>query len=145
MTSRGRWILAGVAALGLLAAVAMVPAPAGAASLAKAVNSLTVHGGTCCYDPCITYKARHQRHSVCCNCGCQPQTKVTLTVADPATCDCSVEVPICIPACCEGDPCVTSRCGALGRRIVWYEWKCGFKARVVFNKHNEITVTSFGA
>jgi hypothetical protein len=71
--------------------------------------------------------------------------EVVLVVADPATCDCAVEVPLCIPACCEGEPCVTSRCGVLGRRIVWYEWKCGFKARVVFTKHNEINVTSFGA
>ncbi len=147
MSNRGRMILAGMAAIGLLAVVAVGPTTATAKSLASAMKSLTVHGdaGGCCYDPCIKYVARHKHHSVCCGCGCKPLTEVTLDVPDPATCDCSVEVSVCVPACCEGDPCVTSRCGVLGRRIVWYEWDCGFKARVVFNKHNEITVTSFGA
>jgi len=53
----------------------------------------------CCPDPCIVY--RHCGPKLCCN--CDPPKEIVLKVKDPCT-GCVVEVPICLPACCEGEP-----------------------------------------
>jgi hypothetical protein len=45
---------------------------------------------------------------------------------------CAYEIPICIPACCIGDPTVSGGRGILGRGIVEYRWACGFRAIVKF-------------
>jgi hypothetical protein len=50
---------------------------------------------------------------------------------DPAT-DCAYEIPMCIPACCVGDPKVSGGRGILGRGVVEYCWPCGFRAIVKF-------------
>lgn len=70
--------------------------------------------------------------------------KVALEVPDPACCKYLVEVPVCIPACCTDVPKMHSRCGVLGRRIVVYDWCCGYKVRVVFNRCNDVVVHSYG-
>jgi hypothetical protein len=96
----------------------------------------------CCYQPCITY------HYLGCKkrcCGCEPPVPVVLTVVDPCCC-CAIEVPVCLPARCVGcEPCVTSRCGVLGRGIVEYKWDCGFRVRIVINKGGDVRVTYIGA
>ena len=94
----------------------------------------------CCYKPCIKYFYLGCRR-VCCECG--PPVKAVLKVKDPCCC-CYVNVPVCLPVCCKGKPCVTSRCGLLGRGIVNYSWECGFKIRVVTTASGDIRVTSFG-
>ena len=101
------------------------------------------HAGVpkCCYKPCISYFYRGCRR-VCC--GCDPPVKVVLKVKDPCCC-CYVNVPVCLPACCKGKPCVTSRCGLFGRGIVHYSWACGFSIRVVTTAQGDVRVTSFGA
>ena len=43
---------------------------------------------------------------------CKPPVKTVLKVMNPITC-CPVDVPVCLPACCEGCPAVDSRCGML--------------------------------
>ena len=55
---------------------------------------------------------------------------IMLTI-DPAT-DCAYEIPMCIPACCVGDPKVSGGRGILGRGVVEYCWPCGFRAIVKF-------------
>jgi hypothetical protein len=42
------------------------------------------------------------------------------------------EIPMTIPACCVGDPKVSSRRGIFGRGIVEYRWDSGFRAIVKF-------------
>jgi hypothetical protein len=93
----------------------------------------------CCPKPCITY--RHRGPKLCC--GCEPGVPTVLLVKDPCTC-CEVEVPVCLPACCQGEPTVCSGVGFLGRDIVDYEWCCGFSVRVVFKHSGDLLVTTWG-
>ena len=55
---------------------------------------------------------------------------VMITI-DPAD-GCAYEIPMCIPACCVGDPQVKGGVGILGRGKVEYRWPCGFRAIVKF-------------
>ena len=97
----------------------------------------------CCDTPCIDYRHRRPCRKVCCECA--PPQKMTLCVKDPCCCDSSVKVPVCIPSCCKGEPCVSGRCGVLGRGVVTYEWCCGYKLTVTFKKCGDLTVTYFGS
>jgi hypothetical protein len=65
---------------------------------------------------------------------CQPKIEVILQVKDPCTC-CIIEVPVCIPACCTGNPTVCCRSGFLGRHIVTYSWCCGVSVDIVFKRN----------
>jgi len=74
-----------------------------------------------------------------------PPKKIVLVVKDPCYCDCSLEVPICLPSCCKGEPCVTSRCGVLCRGVVTYKWCCGFRVKVIFRNCGDVLVVSYGS
>jgi hypothetical protein len=94
----------------------------------------------CCLAPCIKYVTRGH-HKDCYGCATQ---QLVLPVKNPCSCcGCAIEVPMCIPACCVGAPCVDSHCGLLGRGVVWYKWPCGFKARVAFRHCGDVVVTYF--
>ena len=117
-----------------------------AALRAPEAQAHTGFGPGCCepkcdYNPCIKYLHRRGRCRSCYN--CDPSQKIVMEVADPCCCKCTVEVPMCIPACCKDKPCVSSSCGPF-RGVVWYKWCCGFEARVVFSRCGDITVTYFG-
>ncbi len=105
-----------------------MPAPEAAAPVAEAANVI---------QPCIDYRThRSARRMLRCN----PQVKVVMVAQNPADC-CLYEVPLCIPCCCEGEPCVTSECGLFGRGVVTYCWPCcGFEAKVVFKDCHEVKV-----
>jgi hypothetical protein len=45
---------------------------------------------------------------------------------------CLYEIPLCLPACCVGEPTVDERRGLGGRGVVEYCWECGFSATVKF-------------
>jgi hypothetical protein len=106
-----------------------------------AANSVGCQQVACCYNPCVNYKYR--RGCVCCK-TCDPPVKQVLTVLDPCNCGCAVAVPVCVPACCTGAPCVSSRCG-LFRGHVSYEWSCGYRIDVAIGKRSgNVTVTYFG-
>jgi len=92
----------------------------------------------CCYNPCIKYRERGLRKRCY---GCQSQ-QIVLKVQDPCQCHCVVEVPVCIPACCQGPPKVCGRCGVFCRGVVDYEWCCGFQVRVTLTKHGDVIATS---
>jgi hypothetical protein len=93
----------------------------------------------CCPKPCITY--RHRGPKLCC--GCEAPVKTVLKVKDPCTC-CEIEVPVCLPACCKGEPTVCCGAGFLGRDVVTYEWCCGFSVRVAFKHSGDLIVTTWG-
>lgn len=93
----------------------------------------------CCPKPCITY--RHRGPKLCCT--CEPPVKTVLKVKDPCTC-CEVEIPVCLPACCKGEPTVCCTTGAFCRDVVIYEWCCGFSVRVTFKHTGDLIVTTWG-
>lgn len=97
----------------------------------------------CCYEPCFRYKTHRLFVKKACPCACGPPTEVILQVTDPR-CNCYVDVPVCLPSCCEGIPCITSRCGLFKRGIVEYEWCCGFKIKMVFKDCGKIDVHYYG-
>jgi hypothetical protein len=45
---------------------------------------------------------------------------------------CLYEIPLCLPACCVGEPTLEERRGLRGRGVVEYCWACGFSATVKF-------------
>jgi hypothetical protein len=59
------------------------------------------------------------------------QVELVMVTQDPAD-GCCYEIPLCIPACCTGDPKVSSGRGIFGRGVVEYCWSCGFRAKVKF-------------
>ena len=95
----------------------------------------------CCPQPCISYVNRGC-FKVCC--GCEAPKKTTIKVVNPCTC-CTVEIPVCLPACCDGCPQVTSRCGLLCRGVVHYDWCCGFSVTVRFDRCGDAVVIYRGA
>jgi len=105
---------------------------------AAAVKVATCEPVKCCpRDICYA----HHR-----GCGCYDSCKrmdVILQVKDPCAC-CVVEVPVCIPACCTTPPTVCCYKGFLRRQVVEYSWACGFKLKVVFDRHGDIAVHYYG-
>jgi hypothetical protein len=94
----------------------------------------------CCAEPCIKY--HHRGPKLCCG-NCSAPKEIVLKVKNPCT-GCETEVPVCTPACCEGEPKVCEGTGFLGRDIVEYEWCCGFYVRVAFTHCGDIVVTTWG-
>jgi hypothetical protein len=94
----------------------------------------------CCPTPCITY--RHRGPKLCCGC-CQPGVPTVLAVKNPCT-GCPVEVSVCLPACCTGEPKVCCGTGFLCRDVVEYEWCCGYSVRVAFMHCGNVLVTTWG-
>lgn len=82
------------------------------------------HKGCVCFDPCKT-------------------TPLVLQVKDPCAC-CLVEVPVCMPTCCSGDPKVCCHKGFMHRQVVEYSWDCGFSLKVVFDRKGDIVVHYYG-
>ena len=93
----------------------------------------------CCPKPCITF---HHIGPKLCR-GCEPPIQTVLTVKNPCT-GCEVEVPICMPACCKGEPTVCSTTGIFCRDVAIYEWCCGFRVRVTFKHCGDLLVTTWG-
>ncbi|MCI0332295.1 MAG: hypothetical protein L0228_03590 [Planctomycetes bacterium] len=59
------------------------------------------------------------------------QVELVMIAQNPAD-GCFYEIPMCIPACCTGEPIVSSGRGIFGRGVVEYCWECGFRAIVKF-------------
>lgn len=56
---------------------------------------------------------------------------LVMLTKDPTN-NCAYEIPMCVPACCVGDPKVSNGRGIFGRGVVEYRWACGFRAIVKF-------------
>lgn len=98
----------------------------------------------CCYTPCISYKTHRLFTKKACPCDCAPPVEMILQVVDPR-CNCYVDVPVCVPACCvDMMPEVDSRCAIFKRGIVEYTWCCGYKIKVVFAGHDKVNVHYYG-
>lgn len=91
---------------------------------------------------CVRY-VQHCPHRKTC-CGCATSYQTVLTVIDPKTC-CPVDVPVCLPSCCTGQPQSSGRNGLLGRGITNYSWCCGYNIRIVVGHHGDVTVHYYGA
>jgi hypothetical protein len=59
------------------------------------------------------------------------EVHLMMMVKNPAD-GCVYEIPLCIPACCTGEPTMEEWCGLFGRGVVEYCWECGFTAKVIF-------------
>jgi hypothetical protein len=59
------------------------------------------------------------------------EVNVVMIARNPAD-GCYYEIPMCIPACCVGEPKVEGGRGILGRGVVEFCWECGFTAVVKF-------------
>ncbi|HZZ27815.1 MAG TPA: hypothetical protein VFE46_07375 [Pirellulales bacterium] len=128
------------AALVLLAGLANVSAAQSTPVKNASLNS----SGDCCqtaptpapacttYKPCITYRG-------CCDC-CGPKVSQVLKVKDPGDCCCNslAEIPVCLPACCK-NPCVSCKCGLLGRGVVTYSYDCCC-VTVIFTRCGDVIV-----
>lgn len=130
--------LAWTALFGLIASVGL--ANASPAVACDRCHKADCCGPVCCYNPCIKYvdACRAKR---CSDCG--PKIETVLLVKDPCTC-CLVQVPVCIPACCCGEPCVDARIGLLGTGKVFFKWDCGYELKVAFAKTGDIKVVYLG-
>ena len=95
-------------------------------------------------EPCIKYHHKHAHKHMCGKSCCeQPTYETVLNPTSPETCQ-TVAVPVCLPACCQGCPCETSRCTLLGCGQVRYDYACGCSVIIRFAKHGDIHVTYVG-
>ena len=59
------------------------------------------------------------------------EVELIMVTQNPAD-GCFYEIPLCIPACCTGEPIMSGGRGIFGRGVVEYCWPCGFRAIVKF-------------
>jgi len=98
----------------------------------------------CPTNPCIKYRHKHaHKHRHGAGCCPEPTWETVLNPCSPET-GCMVSVPVCLPACCQGCPCETSRCTLLGCGLVKYDYGCGCSVHIRFQKHGDILVTYIG-
>lgn len=129
-------------------ATAATPAPAKDASAAKAPAPApeTAPPTKAAKPAAPAAKAGCAPKQNCCQpcCDNRPPVKTVLHVVNPLTC-CTVDVPVCLPACCEGEPTVCSRCGIiLCRSVVTYDWCCGYRVIVRFRACGDVVVAYRG-
>ena len=136
----GLVIMAGVQFNAPAALAGIAPQQARLSSLAKRTGADCAPEAACCPKPCITY--RHRGPKLCCG-NCEPPVETILKVKDPCTC-CEVDVPVCLPACCTGEPKVCSGVGIFGRDVVEYQWCCGYSVKVAFKRSGDMIVTTWG-
>ncbi len=65
--------------------------------------------------------------------------ELTMVTQNPAD-GCFYEIPLCLPACCTGEPTMTSYCGLLGRCVVVYCYECGLEIEVKFRLRGDVEV-----
>jgi hypothetical protein len=68
-----------------------------------------------------------------------PFVEFTMITQNPAD-GCFYEIPMCLPACCVGEPQVTSYCGLFGRGVVKYCYECGLEVEVKFRLRGDVEV-----
>ena len=100
---------------------------------------------TCCpTNPCIKYHHKHaHRHKHARGCCPEPTYETVLEACSPET-GRMVAIPVCLPACCDGCPCQTSRATLLGCGLVRWDYACGVSVTARFTKHGDIIVTYIG-
>ncbi|MFO0867377.1 MAG: hypothetical protein U0935_00385 [Pirellulales bacterium] len=96
-----------------------------------------VQKGAVCVPPCIRY-IEHGHARRCCG----ERYETVLTYCDPCT-GCQVNIPICLPTCCNGPLASCERVGALGRSVIVYRWCCGFAVKIITDRCGDVTVHIF--
>ena len=71
--------------------------------------------------------------------GGSPFVELSMVTQNPAD-GCFYEIPMCLPACCTGEPKVTSYCGLFGRGVVVYCYECGLEIEVKFRLRGDVEV-----
>ena len=71
--------------------------------------------------------------------GGSPFVDLTMVTQNPAD-GCFYEIPLCLPACCTGEPKMTSYCGLFGRGVVVYCYECGLEIEVKFRLRGDVEV-----
>lgn len=95
-----------------------------------------------CPQPCITYRHVGRPMGSC----CQPPVQTMLSVKNPCSCNCcELAIPVCLPACCQGVPAVNCRHGLFACGVVTYDWCCGVRVVVRFQKSGGVIVTYHNA
>ena len=99
-----------------------------------------------CDAPCGCLRPRrieyrdHRRPPRKGDCLCAPPIPTALVVPAGLGCQCAVEIPVCLPACCTASPQVEARRGLLGRTRVLYRWCCGLEVELVFCGNGDLIV-----
>ena len=105
--------------------------PSPSEELAPPADGVTVHPvARIDYD--VTHRARRLF-------GGSPFVELTMVTQNPAD-GCFYEIPLCLPACCTGEPKVTSYCGLMGRGVVVYCYQCGLEIEVKFRLRGDVEV-----
>lgn len=121
-----------------------VLAPGCASPVSACAPACTPSPCVCCPTPCIVY--RHALLDVGRLCRpkcCKPPVKLVLATKNPCTC-CPVDVPVCLPGCCCGEPKVDCRKTLIGEGLVTYDWCCGVSVSIRYKKCGEVVVTYRG-
>jgi hypothetical protein len=71
--------------------------------------------------------------------GGSPFVELAMVTQNPAD-GCFYEIPLCLPACCTGEPTVDSYCGLRGRGVVVYCYECGLEIEVKFRLRGDVEV-----
>jgi hypothetical protein len=71
--------------------------------------------------------------------GGSPFVELSMVTQNPAD-GCLYEIPMCLPACCTGEPKMTSYCGLFGRGVVKYCYECGLEVEVKFRLRGDVEV-----
>jgi hypothetical protein len=119
----------------LVPAMPTVPQPLPATwpqeEMAPPQGAVTVHPvARIDYD--VTHRARRLF-------GGSPFVEISMVTQNPAD-GCLYEIPLCLPACCTGEPKVTSYCGLMGRGVVVYCYECGLEIEVKFRLRGDVEV-----
>jgi len=99
--------------------------------------------GPVCPTPCIKYRNAWLDCKVRCCDPCKPPVQAVLHVKNPCTC-CPVDVPVCLPNCCCGEPKIDCKKTLLGDGMVSYSWCCGVTVNIRFDRCGDVLVTYRG-
>jgi hypothetical protein len=122
------------------AMVPAIPTPPQPQSIAAAgpQEELASPQGTVTVHPVarIDYDVTHRARRLF---GGSPFVELTMVAQNPAD-GCFYEIPLCLPACCSGEPKMTSYCGLMGRGVVVYCYECGLEIEVKFHLRGDVEV-----
>jgi hypothetical protein len=72
-----------------------------------------------------------------------PTQQVVLEVCHPRT-GCKLQVPVCVPLCCQGAPCVRFQHTLLGPGMTVFSWPCGYQVAVRYTHGGGYKVSAHG-
>ena len=72
-----------------------------------------------------------------------PLQQVVLEVCHPRT-GCTLQVPVSMPLCCQGAPCVRFQRTLLGPGKTVFTWACGYEVVVRYTHHGGYRVSTQG-